>query len=184
MEVIEALKSRRSIRKFADRDVPSEVLDEIFEIVRYTPSWANTQVWEFIVIRDPKMKADLAATLPPNNPSKNAVELAPVVVAACGKTKSSGFYRGQETTIFGDWLLFDVALAVHQLNLAAHSYGLGMVHVGLFDHRSAAHLLGIPEEYRIVELLPLGYPESEPPTPRRREAAEFVHLEKFTKRAN
>lgn len=179
MEVIQALKERRSIRKFREDGVSDEVLRELFETVRFSPSWANTQVWEFVVVRDAEVKGLLAETLPPGNPSKGAIEKAPVVIAACARRGASGFYRGQQTTSLGDWLLFDMGIALHQLNLAAHALGLGMVHVGLFSQEKAAELLGVPEGFQLVELLPLGYPESAPPTPKRRESAEFLHYEKF-----
>jgi nitroreductase len=180
MDVIQAIKERRSIRKFKkEMQVSDEALHEILEAARFAPSWANTQVCEYIVVRDQATRDALSELLSPRNPSKEAVRTAPIVLAACGKKGSSGFYKGQPSTILGDWLMFDVALSLATLNLAAHAKGLSMVHVGFFDIPKAAALLAVPEEVQVVELLPLGYADEAPAAPKRREVSDFLHYEKF-----
>ncbi len=78
-EFVEIVKTRRSIRKYEDRNVPPEPLDSILEAVRWSPSWANTQCWEIVVVRDPAVKQQLQATLPPKgNPAAGAMLQAPV----------------------------------------------------------------------------------------------------------
>lgn len=179
MDVLEALKERRSIRKFKKDHVPDEVLEEILEATRYAPSWANTQVGEYIIVKEQSSKDALAETLSPANPSISAVKEAPIVLVACGKKGVSGFYKGAPSTVLGDWLLFDVALSVATLNLAAHAKGLGMVHIGAFDIPKAASILGVPEDIQVVEILPLGYPDQSPKAPKRKEIKEFIHYEKY-----
>ena len=78
--------------------------------------------------------------------------------------------------------MFDVALALHNLSLAAHSLGLGTVHVGAFDSKKAAELLGVPEGVSVVELMPLGYPLEIPGAPPRKELKDFVYSEKYGRR--
>ena len=133
-------------------------------------------------MKDPEMKARLAETLSSGNPATSAIRDAPVVIAACAELGKAGYYKGEVTTEKGDWYIFDVALAMQNLVLVAHSLGLGTVHVGLLDHKKAAQLLGLPEGISLVELTPLGYPDEEPKTPRRKELSEFVFYEKYGQR--
>jgi len=115
MDIIDLIKSRRSIRRFKPDLVPDDVMMKLLEAARWAPSWANTQCREFVVVKDPKIKAELSETLvPPRNPAKSAVANAPVVIAALGRKGVSGFYRGSAVTNKGDWFMFDVALAVQK----------------------------------------------------------------------
>ena len=101
-------------------------------------------------------------------------------VAACGKKEKSGYKKGEPTTVLGDWLMFDVALFLHNITLAAHALGYGTVHVGLYDHLEAAKILEIPDDFQLVELMPIGRPDGPlPPAPKRRAVSEFLHEEKF-----
>ena len=69
MNLMDAIRGRRSIRKYRPDPVPEEVLRTIMEAVRWSPSWANTQCWEIIAVKDPKLKSELAATLIMKNPA-------------------------------------------------------------------------------------------------------------------
>lgn len=79
--------------------------------------------------------------------------------------------------------MFDLALALQNLNLAAHSIGLGTLHVGAFDAKKAAEILAVPAEVSVIELMPLGYPLETPKAPSRKELKEFVHFEKYGQRS-
>jgi nitroreductase len=183
MEVIEAIKTRRSVRRFQSTPVKESDLETVLEAARWAPSWANTQCWKFIVARDEETKAKLAETLSANNPATEAVRKAPVVIAACAEMKKSGFYKGEPVTDKGDyWYMFDVALAMENLVLTAHSLGLGTVHAGFLNAQKAAQVLGLPEGIVCVELCPLGYPEREPKAPPRKELSEIVSAEKYGQR--
>ena len=178
-ELVAVLKGRRSIRNYHAQEVPEEVLDQILEAVQWSPSWANTQCWEVIVVKNQDTKQKLQETLSQGNPATRAMVEAPAVLVLCGKKGISGFYKGQVTTKFGDWFMFDLGLATQSLCLAAWNLGLGTVVVGLFDHNRAAAVLGVPEGYELVAMLPLGYPAKQPAAPKRREISEFTHQEKF-----
>jgi nitroreductase len=174
MDVFEAIKGRRSIRKYESDPVPDAVLNEVLEAVRWAPSWANTQCWEVIVIREPEIKAKVAEALPPTNPALSALRDAPVLLVFCAIRNCSGFKRGEVTTDKGDWFMFDIGLAMENLCLAAHSLGLGTVIIGLFDAKKAESLLGVPENVSVVAMSPLGYPQGEISGPKRKELADFV----------
>jgi nitroreductase len=179
VEVLEAIKTRRSIRRYKADPVDEKTLTTVLEAARWAPSWANTQCWRFIVVRDAKTRSELADTLTETNPARDAVRNAPVVIVACAELGKSGSKGGQVLTDKGDWFMFDVALAMHNLVLAAHSLGLGTVYVGLFDAKKAAQILAVPQGYCVVALTPLGYPdEVKDPRPRK-ELSEIVFQERW-----
>lgn len=181
MDVFEAIKGRRSIRKYKPDQVRDAVVDEVLEAIRWAPSWANTQCWEVIVIREPEVKANVAETLPPTNPSLSSLRDAPVLLVFCAIRNRSGYKKGEITTDKGDWFMFDIGLAMENLCLAAHSLGLGTVIIGLFDAKKVETLLGVPENVSVVAMTPLGYPQGEVSAPKRKELADFVHIETYRK---
>jgi nitroreductase len=180
MEVMQAIKERRSIRKYKPDPVSDEAIDTVLDAARWAPSWANTQCWRFVVVRDPEVRAKLADTLRARTPGKEnraaaAIKSAPVAIVACAELGRSGYYKGgEQATDKGDWFMFDVALAMQNLALAAHAMGLGTVHVGLFDAKGVAKILDVPANVAVVEMSPLGYPDEEPTAPARKELAEIV----------
>jgi nitroreductase len=179
MELMEAIKGRRSIRKYKPDSVPESVLQKIIEAVRWSPSWANTQCWEVIIVKEPDMKSALANTLTRTNPSLSSMTEAPLVIVLCGRKGVSGFKKGEATTVKGDWLMFDTGIAMQSLCLVAHSQGLGTVIVGNFDHQGVAEILGVPQNVEVVAMTPLGYPAAEGSAPKRKESSEFVFYEKY-----
>ncbi|MEM1586295.1 MAG: nitroreductase family protein [Candidatus Bathyarchaeia archaeon] len=180
---MEIIKTRRSIRKIKPDPVEEEKLLTVLEAARWAPSWANTQCWEFIIVKGSEIKKKLAETLTPGNPATDAVKNAPIVIAACAKLGLSGFLRGKQVTEKGDWFMFDVALALQNLVLAAWSLGLGTVYVGAFDAKKAAEVLNVPPGVSVVALVPLGYPAEIPKeAPRRKDLKEFVYIETYGNR--
>jgi nitroreductase len=179
MEVFEAIKTRRSIRHYKSEAIAEEKLNAVLEAARWAPSWANTQCWRFVVVRNNDTKAKLADTLTSWNPAYEAVKEAPIVIVACAELGKSGFYQGESVTDKGDWYMFDVALATQNLALVAHSLGLGTVHVGAFDAQKVAQMLNVPQGIVVVEVLPLGHPARESKTPRRKELSELVFQENY-----
>ncbi|MFC2001338.1 nitroreductase family protein [Chloroflexota bacterium] len=179
MEVLEAIKTRRSIRKYKPDPVDDKTLETVLEAARWAPSWANTQCWRFVAVRDSNIKAELADTFEVPNAALEAIRNAPLVIVACAELGKSGFYEGTPFTDKGDWFMFDVALAMQNLVLAAHSLGLATVHVGRFDARKAASVLGVPEGFCVVEMTPLGYPDQVRDPRSRKELAEIVFYDKY-----
>ena len=178
-DFMEIIKKRRGIRRYQDQEIPKEDLNQVLEAIRWSPSWANTQCWEVIVIKDSAIKQKLQETLSTGNPATNAIGEAPVVIAFCGKLEHSGYKKGQATTKFGDWFMFDLGIATQSLCLAAHTLNLGTVIVGLFDQDKAKNVLKVPEGYEVVAFVPMGYPTQEVSAPPRKEIDEFVHYDTF-----
>jgi nitroreductase len=179
MDLIGAIKGRRSIRKYKPDPVPEETMRVLIEAVRWAPSWANTQCWEVVVVKDPKVKAELATALSKTNPALSSMTEAPLVIVVCGKKGVSGFKKGNAVTARGDWFMFDTGIAMQTLCLTAYSLGLGTVVVGLFDHKKVEEILGVPQNVEVVAMTPLGYPAAEAEAPKRKEPSEFVFYEKY-----
>ncbi len=165
METLEAIRTRRSVRKFSDRPVEPEKLQAVLEAVQQAPSWANMQCWRFVVVEDRKVReriselsyveAFFATRGYKSNPAQKALAQAPVVVVACAEPTQSGDLGGQQ------YYMTDMGIAAENLMLAAHSLGLGSVFVGVFDEEKLGDLLDIPPGVRIVGLFPIGYPLEE-----------------------
>jgi len=189
MEVLKAIKTRRSVRRYKSDLVDDKTVQKILEAGRWAPSWANTQCWRFIVVRDSKIKAEVAGTLfklkrPDGvileNPGTKSVKTVPVLIVVCAEMGKSGCRPGGEAvTDKGDWYMFDSALAVQNMLLAAHALGLGTVIIGAFDAPAAAKILGVPAGYSVVTLFPLGVPDEEPPVRPRKELSKIIFYDKF-----
>lgn len=182
MEVQEAIISRRSIRKYTDEPVAQEDLESVLEAIRWAPSWANTQCWEVIVVTEEKQREELAETFPPKNPGTKAITKAPIVFVFAAKKGVSGYYKDKAVTLYGDWLMFDVGLAMQNLALAAQSRGLGTCDLGYFDHLKVAEILNISGDFQVVAMTPLGHPAETLTAPTRKETTEFVSYESFGQR--
>jgi len=192
MELFEAIKNRRSVRRFTSDPVGDEKIEAILEAGRWAPSWANSQCWRFVVVRDSEIKKKLAGTLLPiklpdreiPNPATIAFNIAPVIIVVCAEIGKSGGRHGaagEYVTDKGDWFMFDAALAVENMVLAAHALGLGTVIIGAFDARQAEKVLGVPMEYRVVTMFPVGVPAQEAKVPPRKELAEIVIKDRWGK---
>jgi nitroreductase len=158
MNIMEAIRGRRSVRSFQDRPVDDETLQKVLDAGRLAPSARNMQDWRFIVVRDSAARRRLAAAAR----DQAFVGQAPVVIAACG-TSDLVMTCGQPA------YAIDVAIAVEHMTLAAHSLGLGTCWIGAFYEDQVKKILGVPDNVRVVALLPLGYPAEPAPraTPRK-----------------
>ncbi len=179
METQEAIESRRSIRHYQATAVDDKTLELVLEAARQAPSWDNTQCCQFIIVRDAGNRNKLADMLPRTNPAAKAIREAPVVIVACAELGKAGYLGGKPASDKGDWYMFDVALAMQNLVLAAQSLELGTVYIGWFDEEKTASFLNIPEGYSIVAMTPLGYPDQHPKPRPRKMLAEIVSYEKF-----
>lgn len=179
MELYEAIRGRRSVRKFKPDPVPEAVIERLLEATQWAPSWAHTQCCELVVVSGAEGKAALQASLPATNPAFKAMVDAPLVVAVCARTGKAGYYGGKAVTPRGDWMMFDAALAMENFMVAAHAEGLGTVCVGLFDPVAAARALRAPEGVEVIALTPLGYPAAETKVPPRKPRDEFARRESY-----
>jgi nitroreductase len=184
VDTFEAIKTRRSIRRFQDRPVEDEKLTTLLESVRMAPSWANFQCWRFIVVKDRAVREKISELTYVEsfftplgykaNPAKKGMAEAPVVIAACADPSQSGVIWGQH------YYMTDIGIAAQTLMLSARALGLGTVFVGVYDEEKLRGLLKVPSNIRIVGLFPLGYPlEEKKDGPPRKPLNEIVFYEKW-----
>lgn len=178
-DIMEVIKTRRSIRHYLDKAVDESLIEQVLDAVKWSPSWANEQAWEVVVVKDPAIKEKLAQILLKGNPAKKAMTEAPVIFVMCSRLEKSGFYKNVVTTKFGDWFMFDLGIATQSLCLAAHSLGLGTVITGLFEHDKAKEILNVPAGCELVSMVPMGYAAKDSKAPKRREISEFSHTDSF-----
>lgn len=188
MEIFEAIKNRRSVRQQKSDPIDDEKLLKILEAARWAPSWANSQCWRYIVVRDPNLKTQVADTLKRKRPdgtvsennATSAVRQAPVLIVVCAEMGKAGCRDGTPLTDKeGYWYMFDVGLSMQNLVLAAHALGLGTVIIGNFDARKIAEILGVPEGFCVVAMTPLGFPAPGSRTSSRKDLSEVVFYDKF-----
>jgi nitroreductase len=184
MDLFEAIKTRRSVRKYTKKPVEDEKLEAVLEALRMAPSWANYQCWRLIVVKDASTKEKIsglsyvesyfATKGYKTNPSMKALTEAPVVMVLCADPGQSGSIWNQ------NYYLVDAGLAAQNMMLAARAQGLGTVFVGVYDESKIKTLLHIPSAIRIVGLFPLGYPvEEKKDGPARKPIRDFCFFEKW-----
>ncbi|GFO59419.1 nitroreductase [Geomonas silvestris] len=175
MDISQVIRDRRSIRKYQDRPVEWEKIEQVLEAARLAPSWKNLQCWRFLVVTDPGKKAGLLAAFPEENPGKKALAMAPCVILVCADPKESGVENGIE------YFVADTAIAFEHLCLAATDLGLGTCWMGMFDEPALRLALKIPEGIRVVGVTPLGYPDQEPRPRPRKELGEIAYCDDWGK---
>lgn len=154
MDVMEAISTRRSIRKYLKDPVPEEAIKAVIGAAMSAPSAGNEQPWHFVVIDS---RADLDK-IPSFHPHSLMLREAQVAVLVCGDLsleKHAGYWTQ------------DCAAATQNMLLAAHSLGLGAVWLGVYPReervRGLRELLHIPDTVVPFSLVPLGYPAEEKP---------------------
>ncbi len=170
MDVSKAIQSRRSIRAYDFREVEEDKLARVLDSGRLSPSAGNRQERRLIVVRDAKKRQLLSEAAR----NQKFVAEAPVVLAACSVETEYTMACGQLA------YPIDTAIAVDHITLAAVEEGLGTCWIGAFNEKKVKEILSIPNNIRVVALLPLGYPSAVPrPTPRK-SLDEIVMWEKWS----
>ncbi len=206
LTVLEAIKSRRSIRKFAPDDVPDEMVEQMLEAARLAPSGSNRQPWRFLVVRDQELRKELRRICM----DQRFIEEAPVVVICFGDLERYSLdarkQRRQEFTDSGVLetlsgrfadpefrasmdslptppreqllapLVSNTYIAIEHLVLTAAALGLGTCWVGGFDGAALNSLFGLADNLIPVAVIPVGYPAGEIPPQRPRLALEEILL--------
>lgn len=175
MNTLEAIKTRRSVRHFADKPVERDQIEAIVSAASYAPTWKNTQTARYVAVTDPAAREKIAAEM---LPSFNAaiVRSAPVLIAMVTQTGRSGYERdGSFSTKKEDrWQYFDAGIACQTFCLAAHDMGLGTVIMGIYDEDKLPAFLGLGEDQVLTALIALGYPGENPVCPKRKGVSDLL----------
>ena len=176
MDVLEAIRTRRSVRAYSARPIPAEVMQRMREALRSAPSACNLQPWHFVFVTDAELRRKAAQAAN----GQLWMAGAPVTVVACGLPAQAYKKMGG----YGNSADVDVAIAVDHLTLAAVADGLGTCWIGAFDEPQVKQLLGVPQQVKVVAMTPLGYPASADlnhplEEGRRKPAAEIFSLNRY-----
>ncbi len=202
-DFLKLVKQRRSSRRFKPDPIPDEYVDKIIEAARWAPSGANSQPWEFIVVKKQELKDRIIELIKEHVQLSHKMELvrepelrfphnpggydhAPVFIILCGDPRTNDAFplntvlnRGQANFVSG------LASAFLYMQLAATSLGLGAQWVSAiassYVQSFTKDLLGIPKEIEVYEMMALGYPDTEPKPRLVRAKEEMVHYDYYDK---
>ena len=173
MDVYEAIKTRRSIRKYLDKPL---VWDDVYKIVdsgRLAPSAGNLQNWKFIVVLDQGKREQIAEACL----QQQWMIKAPVHIVICSDPdKAEKYYGARGERLYS---VQNGAAAAENMILTAQSFGLGTCWVGAFDEEMVKRVLSIPSEVRPQIILTLGYPDEKPVKPIRHPVTSILYVDKW-----
>ena len=186
MELLNAMKARRSMRKFKSEPIPEEFVTQLIEAAQLAPSGSNIQPTRLVVIKSDAVRTELSKATP-----LPFVSQAPLIIACCVDTESLGglgtrVRELKEAGAFADtpldkmdperyakrkpmekataeaYLRLNAAIAIDHITLRAVDLGLGTCWVMMFDQEKVKQILGLGENYNVVALIPVGYPDQNP----------------------
>ncbi len=150
MDLFEAIHNRRSVRRFEERPVPEELIEKIVEAGQWAPSACNRQAWKFIVVNSAEVKEKLM-----RETTAYFVKKAPLLIFVVYSNRTDNLE-------YKDHLLSG-AMAAQNMQLAAHSLGLGACCVNNLPIKSRLRkILNVPRSYDPVAMLCIGYPKAVP----------------------
>ncbi len=205
-EFVELAHARRSVRRYKPDPVKDEDIQKILECARWAMSGANGQPWEFIVVKDKETRAKIFELYKAHRRFVDVMERtrleeirqpiigaldegypmfreAPVLIIVCGdpRTLQATVLAAQIVGAERDVYHMNMANATTMIHLAAASLGMGTQWVSTTVHFEAGlkQLLGVPQIYRIPQIVPVGYPDYTPHGVWRRKLGDIVHNEKY-----
>ena len=168
--VLEVIRKRQSVRSYQDKEIPEDVLQQVLKAGRLAPSASNKQCWKFIVVKD----EDLRKKLVPACKNQKFIGEAPVVIAGCATNPDYVMTCGEHS------YPIDLAIALDHMSLQAAALGLGTCWIGAFYQDQVKEILGVPEDVRVVSLMPLGYPKGLGTKTERKPLSEIICYDKYT----
>jgi nitroreductase len=160
MEPLEAILKRRSIRKFKKTKIPKEKIEKLKEALIWAPSAGNLQARKFYFVFNEKIKKDLSkAAL-----NQMFIASAPLVVVCCCDLEKISPYGERGKNLY---TICDVCAAIENLMIVATAENLGTCWVGAFDENRVSQILNLPKNERPIAIIPVGFPDENPPAPKR-----------------
>jgi len=168
MDVFEAIKNRRSVRDYRAASVPKEKLNKVLEAARLAPSAHNEQEWKFVVVKNLEKRREVSEAA-----GQSFIAEAPVIIAAVATDPEHIMSSGVPA------YAVDLAIAVEHMALQAVEEELGTCWIGAFGQEEVKKVLNIPDEYKVVALMPLGFPTDKPKEKIRKKLDEIVSEDTF-----
>ena len=168
MDLMEAMRTRRSVRQWTSEPVAHETLEKVMEAAARAPSGGNTQPWAFVTIRDQARLKRLRAAAP------GIAGRATAIVLICLDTDRADEEPG---TAEYDMVHMTLGAAMQNLLLAAHGQGLGACAIGSFHPASLRSIVSLPPHLDLKLLVALGHPVSQPKAPPLRPLSEVCYFE-------
>jgi nitroreductase len=176
MDIDKCLRERRSVRSYLDKNVSAEKINELLEAARYAPSSGNIQNWSFIIIRDKKIKMELAEVAL----KQYWMVDAPVLIVVCNKVEKIRKFYGIRGELM--YSIQNCAAASQNILLKAYSLGLSTCWIGAFDEDAVGRILGLPEDVKAEAMISVGYSDEKEEMPIRNELEDIVYFEKWGKK--
>jgi len=173
MDVIEAIRTRRSIRKYLDAPVEWDKIGQIIEAGKAAPSSGNLQNWKFVIIKEKERRQQIAEACL----QQYWMTTAPIHILIVAEPEPSIMHYG----VRGERLytIQNCAAAVENMLLAAHALGLGSCWVGAFDEDMLKRAIGCTERVRPQAVITIGYPDERVPEPDEYTLEDVTYLEKW-----
>jgi len=165
MSTVDLILSRRSIRRYENKDIPEEILQQILETGRQAPSAVNRQPIRFVIVNDHDVLKNLC-----DNLITRFVKYAPLAIVGCANTKS---------LLTGKWAVVDATIAMENMVISAWSLGIGSCWIGACNEKKVKELLKIPDEWKVVALLTFGYPAEKPKERKKKSFEEMFSFNSF-----
>jgi nitroreductase len=169
MEVMEAIRKRRSIRRYAPDPVPEDKLEVILEAARLAPTACNYQPFKLVIVKDEATRQRLV----PACAGQAFIAEAPIVIAGCAFEDQAYQRMGGSLSSHA----VDLSIVLDHITLAAVDQELGTCWIGAFDEQAVKEIVGVPDDVRVVALTPLGVPAEDPAMPPRKPIEELVCYE-------
>lgn len=170
MDIYDAIKKRRSVRSYKPDPVPEDKLKRILEAARLAPSAKNKQDWKFIIVKNPEKRKKLSVA------AKNQDFLAQAPIVIAGVALDPDYIMSCEVPGYA----VNLAIAMEHIALTAAAEGLGTCWIGAFSQKEVKEILNIPENYKVVSLMPLGFPADKSISKSRKSLEEITCEENFT----
>lgn len=168
--IMGVMQRRRSVRRYGREPITDALVDKLLRAAELAPSAGNLQARDFILVRDPNTKHELAEAAY----GQFFIAMAPVVLVGCANIARSRIAYGQRAELYA---VQDVTIAASYVQLAAEALGVATCWIGAFDEKRVSLALKIPLDIRPVLMLPIGYPDESPEATVRMEPSRFTHQE-------
>lgn len=169
MDVIEAIKGRKSIRSFQDKEISNKDIQEIIRCGTCAPSAGNVQPWEFVIVTDRKQKEAIAQAAY----NQDFIVQAPVVlVVLADKSRSGSVYGSRGVNLYS---IQDTAAAIQNILLATYNLGLGTCWIGAFNDDEVNEIIRAGKYVQAVAIIPIGYPMNCPSATPKRNLEDVIH---------